>query len=235
MPVTGVYFCPDSGTTQAPAAAIVDRLSKRYQPVFTTKWTLEHRLLRENGPAAAAGNQTNAGTQTQGPGARPSPSTATSTSSLSSSSTTSQPRFMQYLDLSHHPGKRFCLVDKTIVTIDPEFEQILTSKLQGLWAMRQTLKAEGSGFELEDFRIRIATLSQGSVIKGVLVEVEYLPCSNLSQGEAVIRDFLDQLELPSGANVRLYFSQAARAEGDEAREFSILDTGMQYMELLRLR
>ncbi|EPS38203.1 hypothetical protein H072_7916 [Dactylellina haptotyla CBS 200.50] len=220
MPVTGLYFCPDSGTTQAPAVAIVDRLSKRYQPVFTTKWTLEHRLLRENGPA-----------QSQTPNTPNTPTTA----AAQQARIDTQPRFMQYLDLSQHPGKRFCLVDKTIVTLDPDFEQILTAKLQGLWSMRQTLKAEGSAFDLEDFRIRIATLSQGSMIKGVLVEVEYLPCTDLAQGEAVIRDFIDRLELPSGANVRLYFSQAARGEADADREFSILDTGMQYMDLLRLR
>ncbi|KAK6341205.1 hypothetical protein TWF696_008291 [Orbilia brochopaga] len=216
MPVTGLYFCPDSGTTQATALAIRDRLSKLYQPVISAKWSLEHRLLRENAP--------------------PQTPTATTTSSQPS-----QPRFLQYLDLSYHPAKKFCLVDKTIVTLDDAFEQILTAKLQGgLWGMRQTLKAEGETFTLEDFRIRIAMLSQGTVIKGVLVEVEYLPCMYLEQGEGVIRDFIEQLGLPSGGNVRLYFSQAAKVGGgaddsDGPREFSILDTGMQYMELLRFR
>ncbi|KAK6358411.1 mediator complex subunit Med20 [Orbilia blumenaviensis] len=219
MPVTGLYFCPDSGTTQAPHAAIFDRLSKRYQPTITSKWSLEHRLLRENGSS----------------------SSTSSTPSLQAPVTQTPPqtRYMQYLDLSFHPGKRFCLVDKSLVTIDPDFEHILTAKLQGLWGMRQTLKAEGTSLELEDFKIKIAPLSQGSMIKGVLMEVEYLPCSYLEQGEAVIRDFIEQLELPSGPNVRLYFSQAPVPVGvdgnDEPREFSILDTGMQYMELLRLR
>lgn len=141
---------------------------------------------------------------------------------------------MQYLDLSHHPGKKFCLVDKAIVTIDSEFETILTTKLQGIWAMRQTLKAEGSMFELEDFRIRIATLSQGSVMKGVLVEVEYLPCSYLEDGEPIVRDFIQRLGLPNNPSVRLYLSP-----GNEGivprRKFTVLDTGLQYMELLRLR
>ncbi|KAF3924784.1 hypothetical protein ABW21_db0200825 [Orbilia brochopaga] len=221
MPVTGLYFCPDSGTTQATALAIRDRLSKLYQPVVSAKWSLEHRLLRENAPPQT-----------------PTASSPTA-SAPSMSSNPSQPRFLQYLDLSYHPAKKFCLVDKTIVTLDDAFEQILTAKLQGgLWGMRQTLKAEGEAFTLEDFRIRIAMLSQGTVIKGVLVEVEYLPCQYLEQGEGVIRDFIEQLGLPSGGNVRLYFSQAARVGGSddgEPREFSILDTGMQYMELLRFR
>ncbi|KAJ6263276.1 Mediator of RNA polymerase II transcription subunit [Drechslerella dactyloides] len=217
MPVTGLYFCPDSGTTQATALAIRDRLSKLYQPVISAKWSLEHRLLRENAPPP------------------PPPSTPTTSTP---STTPPQPRFLQYLDLSYHPAKKFCLVDRTIVTVDDSFESILTSKLQGgLWGMRQTLKAEGETFSLEDFRIRIAMLSQGTVIKGVLVEVEYLPAVYLEHGEGVIRDFIEQLGLPSGGNVRLYFSQAARMPGDdkEPREFSILDTGMQYMELLRFR
>ncbi|KAF3938340.1 hypothetical protein ABW19_dt0210407 [Dactylella cylindrospora] len=234
MPVTGLYFCPDSGTTQAPALSIIDRLSKRYQPVYQSKWTLEHRLLRENGPTGPL--QPGVSPQSQQPSASGAPSTgAPGSRSTNSPLSASQPRFMQYLDLSHHPGKKFCLVDKTIVTIDAEFEQILVGKLQGLWGMRQTLKAEGNAYDLEDFRIRIATLSQGSMIKGVLVEVEYLPCSYVEQGEVVIRDFIDQLELPQGPTVKLYFSQAARVEGDESKEFSVLDTGMQYMELLRLR
>ncbi|KAK6519648.1 hypothetical protein TWF281_003472 [Arthrobotrys megalospora] len=220
MPVTGLYFCPDSGATQTPAAAILDRLSKRYQPTLINKWTLEHRLLRDNSPSSTNPSNT---PNLQAPVTQTPPQT----------------RYMQYLDLSFHPGKRFCLVDKSLVTIDPDFEHILTAKLQGLWSMRQTLKADGTALELEDFKIKIATLSQGSVIKGVLMEVEYLPCAYLEQGEGVIRDFIDQLELPSGPNVRLYFSQAPiapNADGsDEPREFSILDTGMQYMELLRLR
>ncbi|KAK6501690.1 hypothetical protein TWF481_009516 [Arthrobotrys musiformis] len=218
MPVTGLYFHPDSGTTQSPAAAIHDRLSKRYQPTLTAKWALEHRLLRENGP--------------------PSSSNPTSQPSLQAPIPQSSPqtRYMQYLDLSFHPGKRFCLVDKSIVTVDPDFEHILSSKLQGLWSMRLTLKAEGSILELEDFKIKIATLSQGSMIKGVLMEVEYLSCKYLEEGEAVIRDFIEQLELPSGPNVKLYFSRApSSGDGDGEREFGILDTGMQYMELLRLR
>ncbi|KAF3915368.1 hypothetical protein AA313_de0206576 [Arthrobotrys entomopaga] len=244
MPVTGLYFCPDSGTTQAPAAAITDRLSKRYQPVLTTKFSLEHRLLREHGlptPAPTTSTPTSATAPNLTSTTNVSTNTSTSAAGMVGGATgqgrVDQPRFMQYLDLSHHPGKRFCLVDKTIVTLDPDFDQILTSKLQSLWGMRQTLKADGSGFDLEDFRIKVATLTQGSMLKGVLVEVEYLPASTIEQGEPVIRDFIDQLELPSGANVRLYFSQAVRSgdkEGEE-REFSVLDTGMQYMELLRLR
>jgi len=175
-----------------------------------------------------------------------------------------QPRFMQYLDLSHHPGKKFCLIDKkSIVTIDSEFETILSTKLQGIWAMRQTLKAEGSMFELDDFRIRIATLSQGSVMKGVLVEVEYLPCMYMDEGEPIIRDFIQRLGLPGNPSVRLFLSTANTAaaattvpatannnnnnnnstdssnhnnnDNQGRKKFTILDTGMQYMELLRLR
>ncbi|KAK6517886.1 mediator complex subunit Med20 [Arthrobotrys conoides] len=220
MPVTGLYFCPDSGTTQIPAAAIIDRLAKRYQPTPITKWSLEHRLLRENGSSSSS-------------------SAAAPSLQAPVTQYSSQTRYMQLLDLSFHPGKRFCLVDKSIVTIDPDFEHILNAKLQGLWSMRLTLKAEGSIMELEDFKIKIGTLSQGSVVRGTLMEVEYLPCAYLEQGEGVIRDFIEQLELPNTSNVRYYFSQApvvASPDGnDEPREFSILDTGMQYMELLRLR
>ncbi|EWC46988.1 hypothetical protein DRE_03750 [Drechslerella stenobrocha 248] len=256
MPVTGLYFCPDSGTTQATALAIRDRLSKLYQPVISSKWSLEHRLLRETissnpsplppptpttsaSAASAAGINTSSSptqAQAQAPGA-----TRTSPTAGANPPQSTAPRFLQYLDLSYHPGKKFALIDRTIVTLDDSFEHILTTKLQpSLWAMRQTLKAEGESFTLEDFRIRIAMLSQGTVIKGVLVEVEYLPCIYLEQGEPVIRDFIEQLGLPSGANVRLYFSRAPvlhLRDGDEdaPREFSILDTGMQYMELLRFR
>lgn len=125
-------------------------------------------------------------------------------------------------------------MDKAIVTIDAEFESILTAKLQGIWAMRQTLKADGSMFELEDFRVRIATLSQGSVMKGVLVEVEYLPCAYLEEGEPIIRDFIERLGLPNNPSVRLYLSPGHESNAPR-RKFTVLDTGMQYMELLRLR
>jgi len=115
--------------------------------------------------------------------------------------------------------------------------------------MRQTLKAEGHIYELEDFRIRIATLSQGSVMKGVLMEVEYLPCEFMEEAEDVIRDLIEQLELPRGPAVRLYLAQnggvGVGGKGldvemnggvkEAKRKFTVLDTGLQYMELLRLR
>ena len=107
---------------------------------------------------------------------------------------------------------------------------------------------------MDDFRVRVATVQQGQDVKGVVVEVralcsfvgvcgnvlirrfqvEYNPCQYLSQAEPIIQDFVEQLKIPQA---REFFrpKDASDANAVEEMVFTLLDTGRQYMELLRMR
>ncbi|KAH0608243.1 uncharacterized protein H6S33_002295 [Morchella sextelata] len=209
MPVTGLYFI--SEPTNPPALQILtDRLSKRHQPFPLARWNLEHKLLRENPP--------------------PVPATPTSPTTPQPTPQAPQHKFMQWLDLSYHPFMLFVLADKQMVTSEREFELIVRSKMAPMWTPRQTLRALGLGYEVDDFRVRIADLTQGDQMKGCIVEVEYGPCSYIEQGEAIIRDFVMGLDPPEG---KFTF---APAEGyEKGKEWTVLDTGRQYCEVLRFR
>ena len=40
-----------------------------------------------------------------------------------------------------------------------------------LWAIRQTLKGSGEYYDVDDFRVRVATVQQSQDVKGVIIEV----------------------------------------------------------------
>lgn len=124
----------------------------------------------------------------------------------------------------------FILADKQIVTSEREFELIVRSKMASMWTVRQTLRAAGYGYEVDDFRVRIADLTQGDQVKGVVVEIEYTPCSYIEQGEGIIRDFMAGLQPPDGR-----FTFAPNEGYESGREWTLLDTGRQYCEILRFR
>jgi len=70
----------------------------------------------------------------------------------------------------------------------------------------------------------------GDAVKGVLVEVEYVPCSYLEGAEDVIRSFVDGLGVVGGR-----FVFAGEGVEGEGKEWSVLDTARQYCEALRFR
>ncbi|KAI5796390.1 mediator complex, subunit Med20 [Peziza echinospora] len=214
MPVTGLYFIPEVNLTSASSTAslIVDRLSKSHHPTLLTKWGFEHRLYRE-APAP--------------PPLSPAIPHHPPPPQLSSALKT-----LQHLELSTYPAKIFALAANTIITVDRDIESLVRLKLNALWNIRQTLKGQGDVYEVDDFKVKLATVQQGQDIKGVLVEIEYTPCQYLAQGEPIIRDFVEHLKI---APAREYFRPKDAPEEPADKPFTALDTGRQYMELLRMR
>jgi hypothetical protein len=138
--------------------------------------------------------------------------------------------FLQYLDLPHLSALPFALCGNAIITLDRDFLLILKAKLGGVWTHRQQLRAEGVCYDVEDFRVRVGKLMMtGDQTRGVVVEVEYLPVDTMAAGEAVLRDFIDGLELPWNTGKWVF------GPGDKNKEWTVLDTGRAYCELLRFR
>jgi len=192
-----------------PSSSIVDRLQKRHQPTPAGPYRLDHRLLRSTPP--------------------PPPTTP----DAAPIAQTVAPTYLQFLDLPHLSPKPFVLCGASIITIDRDVASLIKSKLGSLWTHRQTLRVEGQSFELDDFRIRVGRLSMQDQAKGTVVEVEYLPADRMDAGGAVLRDFIEGLEL--GFHGARWVLMPKEGAGEESKEWGVLDTGRQYCELLRFR
>ncbi|KAL7271301.1 hypothetical protein RUND412_005953 [Rhizina undulata] len=236
MPVTGLYYISD--LTPPPTTLLSDRLFKQHTPTPLGRFTIDHRLLRENPPPPPPTPSSSVPPSLPPPPPPPQPTplppslptTTTSSTTTTAGAGNNAHKFMQCLDLSYHPQKLFVLADRTLITLDREFELIVRGKMTQLWTHRQTLRAEGMGYEVGDFRVRIGNVLQAEQVKGVVVEIEYTPCKYLEQAEPIIRDFLQQLRPPQGR-----FTFAPREGYTPGQEWTLLDTGRQYCELLRLR
>ena len=178
-----IYFIPEPHAATA-ANILTDRLSKRHQPILLGKWSLEHRLLRETAPPPAPSS----GSGTTSPAApqqqQQQQQQQKQQQQQQSQQSQQQVRFMQWLDLSYHPTKLFVYTPspRVMATLDREFEILVRVKMSGLWTLIKTMRAEGLVYEVEDFRVRVANVVQGGggeAVKGVLVEVEYVPCAHL--------------------------------------------------------
>ncbi|KAA8907355.1 mediator complex, subunit Med20 [Sphaerosporella brunnea] len=142
--------------------------------------------------------------------------------------TASAPSFLQYLELPHLSPLPFVLCGTALITLERDFLHVLKSKLGGVWTHRQQLRADGVGCDIEDFRVRVGRLFMGEQNKGVVLEVEYLPVDTIAAGEPVLRDFVDGLELPWAG--KWFFGS-----GDRGKEWTVMDTGRAYCEMLRFR
>jgi hypothetical protein len=106
---------------------------------------------------------------------------------------------------------------------------ILKAKLSGVWMHRQQLRVEMTCYDVDDFRVRVGRVLMGELSRGVVVEVEYLPVDTMAAGEMVLRDFVEGLELPWTTGKWVF------GPGDKGKEWTVLDTGRAYCELLRFR
>ncbi|KAI9815485.1 MAG: hypothetical protein M1827_002619 [Pycnora praestabilis] len=93
MTITGVYFILESPTTSV-FQTLVAHLTATYQPTPLPRWSLEHRLMRETAPSSSNATSTTAGEEGK---------TAAAT-------VAQQPKYLQYLHLSHHPGKSYVCI-----------------------------------------------------------------------------------------------------------------------------
>ncbi|KAI5817165.1 mediator complex, subunit Med20 [Pyronema omphalodes] len=132
------------------------------------------------------------------------------------------PDFLQHLDAPHISPAPFVVCGQSIITCDRDFLLILKTKLASLWSHRQTIKVEGAGFEVEDWRIRIGRLGD----KGTVVEVEFTAANMLEQAEKVGREVVEGLGVPGGRWTW---------EKERGEVWTVMDTGRVWAECLRMR
>lgn len=176
-------------------------------------------------------------------------------------SNTTPYEYLQYAEIPHLSPVPFALAGEgkgaCIVTIDRDFLAIVKAKLGTLWIPRQTQRiTDGHSYDVDDFRVRVGRLMMADTARGIVVEVEYLPVDTMAAAEPVLRDFVESLDLPfegrwvlgpsssaaagagGGAHEKKKVGAAAAASAAAAGagdEWTALDTGRLYFELMRVR
>lgn len=107
---------------------------------------------------------------------------------------------------------------------DKGFDSVL-SKLKGFYEPRKGAKIEAKGqrYELGDFVVKIGQVTVGVSFKGILMEIEYLPCLVASQCWSLIQEFLEGI---TGIAVSMPPLPGKKSDS----KFTPSDTISQYLE-----
>ena len=230
LKVYSIFFIPATASTTSDnplSLLIFAHLAALYNLDPRPRWNLEHRLYRE---------------------------TATAVNSVSPLEKSKLPptRYLQILNLSHHPGRSSAAItsmsqasgsgpktsaEPAVVVSIPasleteEFVRLISTRLVPLWTPRHALQvSNGQAYEVGDFIIRFGEVKQGQggaqQIKGTIVELECFAgdVEDWETAELDIKAFWAQLDI-KGAK------EFIRVQG--------LDQGSsnarQWFEALRLR
>ncbi|KAK1280880.1 Mediator of RNA polymerase II transcription subunit 20a [Acorus gramineus] len=105
------------------------------------------------------------------------------------------PRDFLGIALQEQPGKYYFIIRSHRIILEAESSiQIIMEKLQS-YKSRVSLNYEGFQYQLGDFQLRIgkAAPSHSESLRGILMEVEYLPISSLEKSKRILEDFVDIL------------------------------------------
>ncbi|KAL1915737.1 uncharacterized protein VTP21DRAFT_6496 [Calcarisporiella thermophila] len=143
-------------------------------------------------------------------------------------------KLLHQVAFSQRPRYLCCMVDGgPLVEAEREMETVLL-KLKNLWVLRQAAQIEGTSYVVGDFIVRAANVLIGSSYKGVIIEIEYLPCYLCSSNAStpILLEFISKIT-PPGAQfsygVDINYSEAGLSE----EEFSTAHTGYQYISLFK--
>lgn len=126
------------------------------------------------------------------------------------------------------PYSSFAVLETgTCLVADSGFDSLMT-KLKTFYTPRKTSKIEAKGhrYEYGDFVLKFGQVSAGPSFKGIIVELEYLPCLDVQQCWGLIGEFLSSFMDPS------FTLPAAPKCSNKATElFCPSDTILQYIEV----
>ncbi|KAK9382574.1 mediator complex, subunit Med20 [Kockiozyma suomiensis] len=234
MPVTGLYVVQEPGTIASTISSINDKITRQF-PKVLGKWSIEYKLFRENPEISTPGRQ---GSQAHIDQYQQQPQ--------------SKARFLSQLHLSTHDDDVFNLIDepmsysaaragiksdkKVLAVFDKGMDSIIGAKLQSMWLLRQSMRAEGHVFAIGDsFLVRTANVTQNGTFKFLIIEVEYLASDDLDASKEIIAGFITKCGFPQG---RLFFGDSLdiyREPAEDPKKFGKIAHCLQYMEFFRMR
>ncbi|KAL0083989.1 TATA-binding related factor [Phycomyces blakesleeanus] len=141
-------------------------------------------------------------------------------------------RFLYQVALAQQPGQVYCMVDGSVVVEAEKEMEIILSRLKNLWQLRQSVVVEGTSYEIGDFTLRVANILLGSAYKGLLLEIDYHPCSAPNVASDLLREFVENI-VPPTAQLSCEYEYDYESVGLSNHEFTTAHTGYQYMMLFR--
>ncbi|KAK9471805.1 mediator complex, subunit Med20 [Dipodascopsis tothii] len=226
MGITGLFVLQDASITATSISTLHDKVLKNYGKVLG-RWSVDYKLFRES--AAPAGGR--------GDG-KPAPA------------------FFSQIFISSFPDDVFCLVDeapgagagplpveagqpgrKVLAVFDRGIDSIVSLKLQNMWVLRQSMRADGTSYQCgADYKVCLANVTQTGLFKFVVAEVECVNETDMDSARERIRAFLfDTLAFPTEG--RFFWGDTLNVyHGTDEREgFTKADTAVQYLEVFRAR
>ncbi|XP_020582485.1 mediator of RNA polymerase II transcription subunit 20a-like isoform X2 [Phalaenopsis equestris] len=103
------------------------------------------------------------------------------------------PRDFLGLALQEQPSKYYFILRPNRIVLEADASiQVVMEKLQSYKA-RVTLNFEGFQYKLGDFQVRVGKCipSTSEALRGIMMEVEYLPLSSIDKSKKVLEDFFD--------------------------------------------
>lgn len=103
------------------------------------------------------------------------------------------PRDFMGVSLMEQPNKYYFIIRSQKIVIEAD-SSILTimEKLQS-YKSKVTLNFEGAQYKLGDFMVRLIKVvpNQAESLRGILMEVEYLPISSVEKARPIMEEFID--------------------------------------------
>lgn len=147
---------------------------------------------------------------------------------LSSQSLGGPPRTLHVLHNSEQPATVFSVLEhseKRITFTSDTLFDLLLLKLSNVYSRKLKIESKGPRFEIGDFVVKIGIVSVAGSSKGVLVEVEYLPCQVVQSCWGLMIEFMQGFLGSIVTNqVPLYLKSRF------AENYSPVDTIHQYLE-----
>ncbi|KAL3644406.1 Mediator of RNA polymerase II transcription subunit 20a [Castilleja foliolosa] len=103
------------------------------------------------------------------------------------------PRDFVGISLAEQPGKYFLVIRGQRLVVEAESNiQMIMEKLQS-YKIRVALSFEGSQYQLGDFQLRVGKVVpvHSESLRGIVMEMEYLPISSWEKSHQVMGEFFD--------------------------------------------
>ncbi|XP_021948317.1 mediator of RNA polymerase II transcription subunit 20 isoform X2 [Folsomia candida] len=153
-------------------------------------------------------------------------------------------RVLNVLHNSEHPASTFALLEvpvlsapgnlnlppgsgvKTVSLVADNLFDLLVHKMSHVYTSKKIkIESKGPRFELGDFVVKLGSVLMSQNFKGVLVEVEYRPCSIAEACWELLMEFMQGI---LGQNAQLSVPRTLQARMKEM--YTPLDTIHQYMD-----
>ncbi|XP_021715024.1 mediator of RNA polymerase II transcription subunit 20a-like isoform X3 [Chenopodium quinoa] len=103
------------------------------------------------------------------------------------------PRDYLGFSIPEQPNKYYFIIRGQRIVLEADLSiQTIMDKLQS-YKSRVSLNFEGIQYQLGDFQVRVGKVapSHSETMRGIVMEVEYLPISSIEKSRQILQDFVD--------------------------------------------